>query len=376
MPMNGKKIEREVQKHILGFLDSGFSLLPGKRAKYSSTDHLNVLLKTAFEHRYIQGTARRLRSNWELPLPSGWTARRLLGNKDAGCLEREMQSVNSAVLDRARGMGLFRRQVICAIDSSDTEYYGWKDMLVVGGKQKNGTNDFHRISTTVPVSGGIKFDIGMVMRKPMDSDTEAIRSLIDSSSAYVDAWLYLLDRGFRSTENWKLFDDMGKRYLMPYPLDDRIEREIDSTGGLSMRILYGYEVKGRTCTWRTNILIIDSESVDGKKSKDGRQHFLLYATNMDVTPENAVHIAQLYERRFGIESEYRTEKHAFTGKTTSRNHSIILFFLLLSVILRNMWLLWQWLIAMRNGWKKAADIPAADFGDLFWKEALFQMLPT
>ena len=90
-------------------------------------------------------------------------------------------------------MGLFRNPVVCAIDSSDTEYYGEGDTLVVGGKQKNGTNDFHRISTTVPVTGGIKFDIGMVMRKPMDSDTDAIRSLIDSSSACVHAWLYLLN---------------------------------------------------------------------------------------------------------------------------------------------------------------------------------------
>ena len=162
-------------------------------------------------------------------------------------------------------MGLFRNPVVCAIDSSDTEYYGEGDTLVVGGKQKNGTNSFHRVSTTVPVSGGIKFDLGMVVRKPMDSDTDAIAALIGSSSVYVNVWLYLLDRGFRSAENWKLFDGMGKRYLMPYPLDDRIEREIGKTAGLSMRIIGNYEVKGRTCTWHTNMLIIDSELVDGKK---------------------------------------------------------------------------------------------------------------
>ncbi|MBX8643858.1 MAG: hypothetical protein KIY12_03940 [Thermoplasmata archaeon] len=88
--MNERKIEKEAQKHILGYFDSGFTLSPGKRAKYSAADHLNVLLKTALEHGYIQGTARRLSNCWELQLPSGWTARRLLGSKDAGCLEREL----------------------------------------------------------------------------------------------------------------------------------------------------------------------------------------------------------------------------------------------------------------------------------------------
>ncbi len=374
MPMSEKKIEKEVQKHILGYFDGVFTLSPGECARYSAQDHMNVLLKAAFDQAYIQGTARRLRNNWELPLPSGWTARRLLGSKDAESVQEELQAVNKAVLDGARKMRLFGKRVICAIDSSDTEYYGERDTMVVGGKQKNGTNHFHRISTTVPVSGGIKFDLGTVVRKPMDSDTDAIRTLVDASSARVDAWLYLLDRGFRSTENWKLFDGMGKHYLMPCPLDDRIEREIEKTKGLTMRIIGGYEVKGRTCTWHTNLLIIDSELVDGEKTKDGKQRFLLYATNLDVTVENAAHLAQLYERRFGIESEYRTEKHEFTGKTTSRNHSIILFFLLLSVILRNLWLLWQWIVAMNNEWKKAADIPAADFADLFWKEALFRLL--
>ena len=110
--------------------------------------------------------------------------------------------------------------------------------------------------------------------------------------------------------------------------------------------------------------------------EDGKQHFLLYATNLEVTQENAVHLAQLYWRRFNIESEYISEKHAFTGKTTSGNHSIMLFFLLLAIILRNLWLLWQWLIALRNGWKRAASIPAADFCDMFWHGALFQMLYT
>ena len=370
-----KKIDKEVQKHILGYFGGVFTLSPGERARYGTQDHMKVLLKTAFDQQYIQGTARRLRDNWELHLPSGWTARRLLGGRKADEVESELQSVNRGVLDTALKMGLFRKDVICAIDSSDTEYYGLADTLVVGGKQKNGTNFFHRISTTVPVSGGIKFDMGTVVRKPMDSDTDAIRSLVGLSSSYVHAWLYLLDRGFRSTENWKLFDDMGKHYLMPCPLDDRIEREIEKTKGLTMRIIGGYEVKGRTCTWHTNLLIIDSELVDGEKTKDGKQRFLLYATNMDVTVENAADLAQLYERRFGIESEYRTEKHEFTGKTTSRNHSIVLFFLLLAVILRNLWLLWQWIVAMRNGWKKAADIPAADFADMFWKEALFRMIP-
>ena len=69
-----KKIDKEVQKHILGYFGGVFTLSPGERARYGTQDHMKVLLKTAFDQQYIQGTARRLRDNWELPLPSGWTA--------------------------------------------------------------------------------------------------------------------------------------------------------------------------------------------------------------------------------------------------------------------------------------------------------------
>ena len=75
-----------------------------------------------------------------------------------------------------------------------------------------------------------------------------------------------------------------------------------------------------------------------KKSKPGsEQVFWLYVTNMQVTDGNIVGICRYYDARWGIETGYRIDDHEFTGMTTSHSDAIHIFYLLLSVILRNIW---------------------------------------
>ncbi|MBX8642916.1 MAG: hypothetical protein KIY10_10120, partial [Thermoplasmata archaeon] len=87
-------------------------------------------------------------------------------------------------------------------------------------------------------------------------------------------------------------------------------------------------------------IIIDSSEVVPKKSKPGsEQVFWLYVTNMPVTDGNIVGICRYYDARWGIETGYRIDDHEFTGMTTSHSDAIRIFYLLLSVILRNIWTL-------------------------------------
>ncbi len=56
---------------------------------------------------------------------------------------------------------------------------------------------------------------------------------------------------------------------------------------------------------------------------------------MPVTDCNVTGICRYYDARWGIESGYRIDDHDFTGITTSHSEAIRLFYLFLSVILRN-----------------------------------------
>ena len=132
---------------------------------------------------------------------------------------------------------------------------------------------------------------------------------------------------------------MGVSYLMPIKTDDRIEREVKAAHGLRFRHIE-WTTAYRRITDTTTLIIIDSSEVVPKKSKPGsEQVFWLYVTNMQVTDGNIVGICRYYDARWGIETGYRIDDHEFTGMTTSHSDAIHIFYLLLSVILRNIWTL-------------------------------------
>ena len=136
---------------------------------------------------------------------------------------------------------------------------------------------------------------------------------------------------------------MGVSYLMPVKTDGRIEREVMSAHGLR----FGHIERTtayRRITDTTTLIIIESSEVVPKKSKSGsksgsEQVFWLYVTNMPVTDGNIVDLCRYYDARWGIETGYATIDHEFTGTTTSQSDSIRIFYLLLSVILSNIWTL-------------------------------------
>ena len=51
------------------------------------------------------------------------------------------------------------------------------------------------------------------------------------------------------------------------------------------------------------------------------------------------HICRYHKARCGIKTGYRIDDHEFTGMTTSHSDAIRIFYLLLSIILRNIWTL-------------------------------------
>jgi len=59
---------------------------------------------------------------------------------------------------------------------------------------------------------------------------------------------------------------------------------------------------------------------------------------LPVNEKNAIGYAELFRRRWGIETAYRVSKD-FRAKTTSKNISVRLFYFLFSLCLYNLWIL-------------------------------------
>jgi hypothetical protein len=226
-----------------------------------------------------------------------------------------LSSPATAMCWRRRDPCLLTHPVVCALDCNDREYYGKKTSgLIVGGKHKNGTSWFYRIATLCVVEKGIS-------------------------------------------------------YLMPVKTDDRIDREVKATHGLRFRHIE-WTTAFRCITDTTTLIVIDRDEGRQQKHRSSKYVYWPYVTNMSVTDGNVADICRFYDARWGIGSCYRIDDHEFTGRTTSHNESLRLFYLFISVLLRNIWTLFKLLSGCTGAGNKAPveEFSASEFREWFGKE--------
>ena len=76
-----------------------------------------------------------------------------------------------------------------------------------------------------------------------------------------------------------------------------------------------------------------------------------YVTNVPVTSETAVELGEEYRKRWGVETGFRM-KRKLRGKTNSPKYSVRLLFLLLSVLLYNLFILLNALLGFGEDGKR------------------------
>ena len=72
--------------------------------------------------------------------------------------------------------------------------------------------------------------------------------------------------------------------------------------------------------------------------KDGEKH--AFATNLNIgIKRRLLSLYDLYGKRWGIETAYRIKDHDFKARTTSKRYVVRLFYFLFCVLLYNLWVL-------------------------------------
>ena len=104
--------------------------------------------------------------------------------------------------------------------------------------------------------------------------------------------------------------------------------------------------------------------VESPERFDGEWNMFAYATNIPVTKDNALELADSYRSRWGLETGYRV-KEEVRGKTCSRNYAIRLFLQLLSILLYNLWQLCNVTFSIAMCWcKEGYVIILEEFKDI------------
>jgi len=227
--------------------------------------------------------------------------------------------------------GYKKRQCLIAIDYHDKPFYGDRELgHIVGCKRKASTNFAHRYVTACIVEEGIRFNLSCLPVTQLDIEQDILKKVIQLCKKYAEIGCLLLDRGFNSVANYKLLEEELKvKYIMPQQSNEKLKRLIESNK-LSAYTIFEYvfnEDRAEEYRFGAKLFYIIAEN--GEK--------YTFVTNIDADDETMLKlIVQCYDKRWGIETSYRTETK-FWCKTTSKSFNIRTFLGLLSFFLQDLW---------------------------------------
>lgn len=336
MQQASRGIGKRLNRYFERFVEKGIVKEKRYNARYCSIEIVRVLVYTAMLRTYVESAVARLRDVWHKTVPDADTVFRRLKERREEAL-KVLLSFNRSIVREAKRKRWFRKRVTVAIDFWDREYYGkQRDINCSTGKEKNGTRYFHRVATLAVVEDRKRLEIAMIPVTLFASKGKVVKALLEEAMRHIRIRVVLLDRGFNSTPVIRVIEELGLDYIMPMTKNNRVKREIERTAGLWFRIVKDYQFRLRQ-KLTVNLLIIDSELL-GEKTK---KSYLTYITNISVedTRESVLTIVQFYEARWGIETGYRVKKWEFRAKTCSESVIVRFFFILLAIILFNIWTL-------------------------------------
>ena len=315
---------------------------------YSRTEITNPLLEACRRRGFVDQVVQ----DWKMEgrrCPDGDSIFYRLANLSIDSVMDYFSMINEDVIRTARGMGLLPSPTMAAGDFHDVPYYGRDRRFAVGTKRCKGTNYCHRIATIDIVVRGRRFCLSALPVFQLQSKASILRGLIEMAMAYVRIETLLLDRGFYTVACLKVLHELGIHYIIPAPRDRRISRLIGE-GAQKARWIPGtkmyahvhdYNVGGE----RTNLAILYMP----EEEKEERRVFA-FITDLPPSPESLPHMVDIYSRRWGIETAYRV-REGNRARTNALSYAVRLLFLLLTVILYNIWILLNAILMPSSGRK-------------------------
>ncbi|MFC7140523.1 transposase [Halosimplex aquaticum] len=245
----------------------------------------------------------------------------------------------------------FRRPVTAAIDITTIPYYGEvQEMPMVSGVQEEDERAF-KFATLSIVGENIPLVLAIepIRESSAWDDNQSnqihrvVRLLVRRAKEHVPIETVLCDREFDSMDVYQTLSNLDVNYLIPKRItsteQDAIETmEADGREVAVERASVDVDIGSHSMRF----LYVPSTKTDGTA---------VFATNLNVGPEEAAAFCHRYSRRWQIETEYKSIKNDFLAKTSSKDYRVRLFYFVFAVLLHNIWRLTDFLL------KAAVDGP-------------------
>ena len=370
-------ISKHIKKSIKNEIVCNLPISMAGNCTYTKKNIINTVVFSISNNNFIEYSSKRLRDKRGF-CPSSDTVFYHLNKLNENTVTSVFQQVNQTLLKQAKGQGIFDKPVWCGLDIHKIPWFGKrKDGHVLGMERVRGTNFGHGYASIEGVEPGKRFTLSALPLNQFTTKKKIIAHLVNEARKHIDISRLFLDREFFNIESINMLKELSAPFVIPVIRNKKIDRIIQEFKQKCQKsspyeerytLIREYTLKkGRDSA--TFILVIIVESPE---RLDGEWNMFAYATNIPVTKDNALELADSYRSRWGIETGYRV-KEEVRGKTCSRNYAIRLFLQLLSILLYNLWQLCNVTLSIAMYWcKEGYVIILEEFKDIISDSILGQ----
>jgi len=237
----------------------------------------------------------------------------------------------------------FRRPVTAAIDITTIPYYGdVEEMPMVSGlTPEDRAFKFATLSivgrniplvlAVEPVRESSAWD-----ENPSNQVHRTVGRLVRRAKEHAQIETVLCDREFDSMRVYQTLSNLGVNYLIPKRISSTEQEAIETMAHDNHEVaVESAVVDVESGSHPMRFLYVPSTKGDGTA---------VFATNLRVGPDEAETFCRRYSRRWQIENEYKSIKHDFLAKTSSKDYRVRLFYFVFAVLLYNIWRLTDFLL--------------------------------
>ena len=361
----GKFLKKSIREEFVNSLPISMA----GNCTYTKKNIINTVVFSVSNNNFIEYSSKRLRDKKGF-CPSSDAVFYHLNKLDENTVFSVFQRVNQTLLKQAEEHNVFNRAVWCGLDKHKIPWFGKKkDGHVLGMERVRGTNFGHGYASIECVNSGKRFTLSALPLNQFTTKKKIIAHLVNEARKHIDISRLFLDREFFNIESINVLKELSAPFVIPVIRNKKIGRMIQEFKQKCQKsspyeerytLIREYTLKkGRDSATFTLVIIVESP-----ERFDGEWNVFAYATNIPVTKDNALELADSYRSRWGIETGYRI-KEEVRGKTCSRNYAIRLFLQLLSILLYNLWQLCNVTFSIAMCWcKEGYVIILEEFKDI------------
>lgn len=327
-------------------------------AKYDGKDLHHALTALSISNGYAESGMSSLAMeasscSTTTKVPSGSWVRDAVEKVEESKMTLMLQDALQSTLDVVKRSGVFAAPVMAGLDKHKIPRYDSDTDrgFLTRGKHERGTTRYETYGSLQCVEEGMRAQIACKHVGLFDENWELVTQLLTRARLEgIRISLLLLDREFFSCKAINQLKRLRQLFLMPCRLTKGIKKALIEYAQGARPMVSRYVMREKLEDESSSFTLVIFPKAGGRgrgeKETDPCKRYIPFATNLPLGKVlwNISRLPEDYRKRWGIERGY-VEVERFRARTTSRNHTLRLFYFFYALILCNAWLLANLILA-------------------------------